>query len=96
MKRRSIKINGEHLKDLELMLQFLKIANGGISLNSIAFRRPTHIYRSDLSPSGLGGYSNKGFMWRFYLEPKYQSHASNNLLKHIAAIITPWVDIIAG
>jgi hypothetical protein len=61
MKRRSIKINREHLKDLELMLQFLKIANGSISLKSIAFRRPTHIYRSDLCLLGLGGYSNKGW-----------------------------------
>jgi hypothetical protein len=42
-----IKINYECLKDLEMFLVFLKIANDGISLNSIAFRRPTHIYRSD-------------------------------------------------
>jgi hypothetical protein len=44
--RRSVKINGEYSKDLILMLNFLKIANAGISLNSIAFRWPTHIYRS--------------------------------------------------
>jgi hypothetical protein len=43
--RRSVKINNECLKDLEIFLGFLKIANNGISLNSIAFRRPTHIYR---------------------------------------------------
>ena len=62
-KRRSIKINGEYQKDLEMMLKFLKIANDGISLNSIAFRKPTHIYRSDSCPHGLGGYSHKGWAW---------------------------------
>ena len=42
-RRRSIKINYECLKDLEMFLGFLKIANDGFCLNSIAFRRPTHI-----------------------------------------------------
>jgi hypothetical protein len=39
----------------------------GINLNSIAYRKPTHIYRSDFCPAGLGGYNNQGFAWRFYL-----------------------------
>jgi hypothetical protein len=53
-RRRSIKIKYECLKDLEMFLGFLKFANNGISLNSIAFRRPTHIYRIDSCPAGLG------------------------------------------
>jgi hypothetical protein len=65
-------------------------------MNSIAYRRPTHVYRSDSCPAGLGGYSDEGFAWRYYLPPELQSRASNNLLKHIAAIITTWVDILAG
>ncbi len=40
-RRRSVKIISECLKDLEMFLGFLKIANTGISLNSIAFGRPT-------------------------------------------------------
>ncbi len=36
-KRRRVKINGEHQKDLVLMLDFLKTASKGISLNSITF-----------------------------------------------------------
>jgi hypothetical protein len=50
-RRRSIKINCKCLKDLEMFLGFLKIAKDGISLNSIAFQRPTHIYRSDSCPA---------------------------------------------
>jgi hypothetical protein len=67
-----------------------------MDLNAIAYRPPTHVYQSDSCPAGLGGYSNKSFAWWFYLEPKYQSRASNNFLEHIAAIITLWVNIIAG
>jgi hypothetical protein len=46
--------------------------------------------------AGLGGYSNEGFAWRYYLPQYLKFRASNNLLKHIAGIITPWVDIIAS
>jgi hypothetical protein len=62
-----VKINGEQFEDLKLMLNFLKMANKGISLNSITFRRPTHVYRSDSCPAGLGGYSHEGFAWRWYI-----------------------------
>ncbi len=65
-------------------------------MNSIAYRCLTHVYRSDSCPAGLGGYSDEGFAWRYYLPPELQFHAPNNLLEHIVAIITPWVDILAG
>jgi len=71
-------------------------ATKAFDLNLIAFRRPTHIYRSDSCPAGLGGCSHKGFAWRFYLPDNLQFHASNNLLEHLAVIITLWIDIIAG
>jgi hypothetical protein len=95
-RRHSIKINYECLKDLEMFLGFLKIANNVIRLNSIAFRRPTHIYRSDSCSAGLGGYSNRGWAWRRYLPKDLLFRASNNLLQHLAAIISPWVDLLAG
>jgi hypothetical protein len=44
----------------------------------------------------LGGYSHKGFAWRFYLPDDLKFCALNNLLEHLAAIITPWIDIFAG
>ena len=60
-RRRSIKIDYECLKNLDMFLGFLNNANNRISMNSIAFRRPTHIYRSDSCLTGLGGYSNRGW-----------------------------------
>ena len=59
--RRSVKINGEYFEDLKLMLTFLKMANNGNNLNSIAFRHPTHVYQSNSCPAGLSGYSHEGF-----------------------------------
>ena len=54
--RRSTRINEPCQADLRLMLHFLNIAKGGIDMNLIAFRKPTHVYRSDSCPFGLGGY----------------------------------------
>jgi hypothetical protein len=95
-KKRKVAIN-EHCKaNLEFLQTALKKCWDGIDLNLIAYHGPTHAYRSDSCPASLGRYSNKGFAWRYYLNPHLKFRASNNLLKHIAAIITPWVDIIAG
>jgi hypothetical protein len=94
--RRSIPINEECRKDLELMIHIIKIAHNGISMNSIIYQWPMHVYRSDSYPAGLGGYSGSGFAWQYYLKPGHQFWATNNLLEHIATIITPWVVIIRG
>ena len=79
-----------------MMLDFLKIANSGISLNSIAFRLLTHIYHSDSCPHCLGGYSHEGWAWRWYLPKNLLFRASNNLLEHLTAVISLWVYILAG
>ncbi len=78
------------------MQSALEQCRDGIDMNTIAYRRPTHAYQSDSCPARLGGYSNEGFVWRCYLPQYLKFRASNNLLDHIAAIIAPWVDIIAG
>jgi hypothetical protein len=82
--------------DLGLMKTFLDKANAGIDMNLLSFRRPTHVYRSDSCPFGLGGYSDTGFAWRFELQPGLRFRASNNLLEFMASIISPWIDILAG
>jgi hypothetical protein len=55
-----------------------------------------HAYQSNSCPAGLGGFSHQGFAWRFYLPRVLQFRTSNNLFEHLAAIITPWVNIIVG
>jgi hypothetical protein len=78
------------------MLQFLKIARQGIDMNLVAFRCPTHVYRSDSCPFGLRGYSDEGFAWRFEIPEDLRFRASNNLLEYVASIISPRVDLLAG
>ena len=41
--------------DLLLMKRVLKLANGGISMNNLVCRKPTHPSRVDACPFGLGG-----------------------------------------
>ncbi len=88
-------MNQQCIADLKFLRLALKQCRDGVDMNIIAYRRPTHAYQSDSCPAGLGGYSNEGFAWRYYLPKQLKFRASNNLLEHIAAIITPWVDIIA-
>jgi hypothetical protein len=78
------------------MTNFLEHGSKGISMNQITYRKPTHVYRSDACPAGMGGYSHKGFAWQFYLPDNLKFRASNNLLEHMVGIISPWVDILAG
>jgi hypothetical protein len=66
-KRRAIAIPKPYQDNLKLMFTFLHKAFTGINMNLISFRRPTHIYRLDSCPYGLGGYSHKGFAWRLEL-----------------------------
>jgi hypothetical protein len=78
------------------MLKILYKANGGIDMNLLGFCSPDRIYNSNSCPAGLGGYSNQGFTWHFRIQDNLLFCASNNLLEFLAAIITPWVDIIGG
>ena len=95
-KKRMVVINENCVADLEFLQTTLKRCRNGMDINTLTYRRPTHAYRSDSCPAGLGGYSDEGYAWRYYLPQDLQFRASNNLLEHIAAIITPWIDIIAG
>ena len=87
--RRQVKVTDIYAEDLKLMIFFLKKAKDGLDLNLIAYRKPTHLYRSDFCQRGLGGYSHEGWAWRYYLPIHLQFRASNNLLEHLASIITP-------
>ena len=70
--RRSVKITERYAADLKLMIFMLKKANEGIDMNMVVYRKPTHAYRSESCPMGLGGYSHTCFAWRFYLPEKTQ------------------------
>jgi hypothetical protein len=74
----------------------LRQANEGMDMNNLVLRKPNIVLCSDSCPHGLRGYSSSGFAWRFYIPGELLYHASNNLLEHIAMIITTWVEVLAG
>ena len=78
------------------MLEFLTHAHKGVSMNILAYRKPTHVYRSDSCPAGLGGYSHQGYAWWYYLPEDLKFRVTNNLLEHLASVISPWIDILNG
>jgi hypothetical protein len=70
------------IDDLNLMRSFLDRAYRGIDMNLITYRQPTHVYRSDSCPAGIGGYNHQGFAWCYYFPEDLLFRASNNLLEH--------------
>lgn len=82
--------------NMRLMILFMQKARDGIDMNSIAYLKSTHTYRSYSCPHGLGGYHHEDKAWCFIM-PKYLLfQVSNNLLGYIASIIGPWIDIIGN
>jgi hypothetical protein len=80
--------------DLHLLSSFLDYAHDGISMNTIVFRHPTHIYSSDASEFGLGGYSLiSGKAWRFKLPIDCRLRTSLNSLEFLSCMITIWIDM---
>ncbi len=65
-------------------------------LKRVCDHKGSNIYRSNSCSAGLGGYSHKGFTGQYYLAKNLKFWASNNLLEHLAAIITPCVNILTG
>jgi hypothetical protein len=92
----TIMVNEGCNKDQKFLLTVLQKCQHGINLNAIAYCHPTNVYRSGSCPAGLGGYGHKGFAWQYHLPKDLKFRASNNLLEQLAAIITPWVDILTG
>ena len=78
------------------MQTVLNKAREGVDMNLLAFRSPDHVYYLDLCPAGLGGYSNQGRAWRFKVPDEHLFKASNNLFEFLAAVISPWIDVIKG
>jgi hypothetical protein len=88
--------NRRFVKDLELMQSILKKAKEGIDINLLTFRSLDRIYYSNSCPIGRGSYSNQEHAWCFKAPDNPQFRATNNFLKFLAAIITPWINIING
>jgi hypothetical protein len=62
------KLKEKEIQDFHNFISFLDSASRGILMKNLTFRKPTHIYRSDSSELGLGGYNiTSGVAWQFEL-----------------------------
>ncbi len=95
-KHRQIRINDKCIKDLDLMRVVLDKAKNRVDMNLLTFWSPDQVYYLDSCPTGLGWYSNHGQVWRFKVPDEHLFKALKYLLKFLAMIITPWIDIIEG
>ena len=78
--RRDIIIPAPVLEDIKLFIKMLAIVHKGISMNLVTYRSPTHLYRSDACPAGIGGYNHKGRAWRWFIPRELQLRATLNFL----------------
>ena len=84
-------------QDFKLCINFLQRTQAGISINLLTYRQPTHVYRSDASEHGLGGYClASGRAWRFPLPADCCHRVSLNTLEFMACLICLWIDVLAG
>jgi hypothetical protein len=98
---RGIRLRPQVLADLRLWLSFLRLAFSGISLNLLSFRTPTHVFRSDASEHGIGGFCGlSGQAWSFEVPPDCRvgcrEGISLNLFEFLGGIISIWVEILSG
>ena len=61
-------IHKRKIDDLQLWKQLLeKVSKVGIDINNITFTSPTDVVHSDACKTGMGGFDENRFAWRFQL-----------------------------
>jgi hypothetical protein len=96
-KNQELSLNQAKIDDLDLWLNFLIQAQGGISLNCITTWMPSKICWLDLCPFGIGGFLISGQAWRIQiplLSPIYGEDIANNVLEFLGIMITVWLVIL--
>ncbi len=94
---RFIRVPAAVKDDLRLFKRILSVCHRGVSMNNIVYRKPTHLYRSDASSYGLGGYNiQTGRAWRHPLPRDCLKYITLNTLEFIGCVVTLWTDIALG
>ena len=83
-------------EDLMLMDKIIMRAKNGIDMNNLAYRLPNIVFRNDSCPFGLGGYNVRAAGWRWIIPPDLRFRATNNLLEHLANIVSIKLGLLDG
>ena len=65
-------------------------------MNLLAFRQPTHCYRTNFCELGLGVFLSAGKAWRWIIPKELRGRAHIGLLEYLAQIVSIWFDIYDG
>ena len=81
-------LDEEEIKDAKLWIKFIQKAGAGVNINMTVFCPHTGVCTFDACEIGLGGYTEGGIFWRFYLPPEWLGIFTLNILEYIASIFT--------
>jgi hypothetical protein len=84
-------------EDLLLWIDFLAVANAGISMNRVTQGRPSQLGWSDSCTAGLGGLTINGTAWRIKIpsaSPIYGVSKAKNVFEFLAMAVTLWILVL--
>jgi hypothetical protein len=89
-----ITISKPEQEELQLWVEFLALANRGISMNCVTHRRPSQLGWYDSCTAGLGGFTLSGTAWRIRIpaeSPLFGVSKANNVFEFLAMAVTLWI-----
>jgi hypothetical protein len=95
--KQEVSISRAERGDLLLWVDFLAMANKGISMNRLTYRKPSQLGWSDSCTSGLGGFSANGTAWRLKIpaqSPLFGVAKANNVFEFLAMAVTLWLILL--
>ena len=81
-------LDDEEIEDSQLWIKFLRRAVEGVNINMAANHPATGVCISDACEIGIGGYTNNGIFWRFYLPVEWNGKLTLNILEYLASFFT--------
>ena len=96
-KPNAVRITARAREDAKLHKKCLKMANEGISMNLITFRKPTHLIIGDACEHGLGAcHVESGVGYRYIIPPDLRGRAHINPLEFLTQVVQIWLDALEG
>jgi hypothetical protein len=84
---RVTRLKAEERRDLRFLQHLLGVAKRGIDINTVVYRMPNHIGRSDAFEGGIGGFDlRSGRAWRLEIPLELRHRKSQNFLEYLACM----------
>jgi hypothetical protein len=93
----AVSISRAERGELLLWIDFLRMANAGILMNQVTYRKPSQLGWSDSCTSGLGGFLINGTAWRLRIpaqSPLFGVLKANNVFEFLTMAVTLWLILL--